>query len=152
AGGKTIDKDVGADGGTGFSIPPVKTFGVSLASSITGVFAIHIEARDAVGASLASGKGMVAPAPGKPRDLTGGPGAGAPDDLGPTTPDLANSDNPDMALPIVVSEPIWIGSGGSAASATQKLNLKVSGFNTAGTVSAPSGAQFTAGYFTSQTY
>jgi hypothetical protein len=59
----------------------------------------------------------------------------------------------------ITAEPLWIGSGGSASSGTQQLNMNVGGNDTVG-CSTPAGAdcsaanasQFTSGFFASQTY
>jgi hypothetical protein len=56
----------------------------------------------------------------------------------------------DLAQPPILTQSIWIGSGGSASSGAQQLNLRIGGTNTTGTTSAPSGATFTAGSFAQQ--
>jgi len=54
----------------------------------------------------------------------------------------------DLGPPPNLSEPVWLGSGGSAKSATQQLNMQIS---RGGTTAAPSGARFSSSYFSSQT-
>jgi len=47
---------------------------------------------------------------------------------------------------------VRVGGGGSVASASQQLNLNIGGTDTTGTSDSPSGAQYTPGFFASQTY
>jgi hypothetical protein len=138
AGGQTIVHDVGG-GGMPFSLGGgvQKMFGVQVPHSITGAFSIHVEARDASGTVLAQGDGMTTLSPGNTTNITVVLGVGAPLDGG--------TDG-------ILSEPVYVASGGSAASATQQLNISVDGTDTVGTTSAPSGATLTSGFFAIQTY
>jgi hypothetical protein len=151
AGSATHEHDVGAGP---FSIPPKKTFGIDMPSSFSGNFKVHLEARDSSGHPLASGDGETNVSPGKRSDISITLSSGTMDG----GVDMANSDSSvdgfsgDLLLPPILSEPIWLGSGGSVSSATQELNVNVGGTDTVGTANATSGATFTPGFFANQTY
>jgi hypothetical protein len=139
AGGDSIDHDFGM--GT-FSLGGgmTKSFAVQVPASITGPFTIHVEARDASGNALGAGDGMTMLAPGQEKDITV-----------TLMPIMMGVDGgTDGIVTVPPSEPVWIGSGGSAATATQQLNLNAGGSDTVGTAAAPSGASFTASPFSSQ--
>ena len=127
AGDQSIMKDVGADKAP-FSLGDgvTKTFGVQVPSSISGAFSIHVEARNASGL-LAQGDAGTTLSPGNRRDIQ-------------------------IVLAVaVVAEPVWIGSGGSVASAAQQLNISIGGTDIVGALSVPGGSGFTSGFFSSQT-
>jgi hypothetical protein len=147
AGGDTVEHDVGM-GSFSLGGGTTKDFGVQVPSSITGTFTIHVEARDAAGTPLGAGDGMTELAPGQRKNITV--------TLGPIMMDAGtdgggSDGGTDLMLPPIVTEPVWIGSGGSAATSTQQLNINVGGSDTAGAAAAPSKASFTAGSFSSQT-
>jgi hypothetical protein len=148
AGGQTIAQDVGG-GGAPFSIGGgvQKTFGVQVPHSITGAFAIHVEARDASGKVLGAGDGMTTLSPGNRSDLTVVLGAAIDGGV-----DGGTDGGTDGMPPPILSQSVYVASGGSAASATQQLNVNVGGTDTTGGTSAPSGATFMPGFFASQTY
>jgi hypothetical protein len=156
AGGMTSEIDIAGP----LTIPPSTNFGVKLRRSISGELAIHVEARDAGGATLASGDGTVTLSPGKRVDLALQLSAAMPDllpasDGAPLSPDMAAPPDlaaaPDLLAPPIIdtSRPFWIGAGGAAS---ERLNLSMGGFDTAGEVAAPSGARLNGGYFSSQTH
>jgi hypothetical protein len=130
AGGQTTLQDLGAEAAP-FSLGATKSFGVQVASSITGAFSIHVEARDASGAVLGQGDGSTTLSPGNRLDVRV--------TLAPP-------------VPVIVSEPVYIGSGGTAASAAQQLSLNTGGSDTHGAGIAASGAVFTPGFFATQSY
>ena len=126
---QSIIKDVGADKAPfALGLGMKKTFGVEVPPSFSGMFSIHVEARDARGAALAQGDGTTTLSPGNQRDIS--------ITLGPI---------------VVAVEPVWIGSGGAAATALHQLTVNVGGTDTAGSAVAPSGVMFTSGLFSSQT-
>ncbi len=130
AGGQTVLQDVGGAFAP-FTIGNgvTKTFGVQVPSSISGSFSIRVEALDASGTILAKGDGMTTLSPGNSRNI-------------PIT----------LTPPVNPAEPVWIGSGGSAASSTSQLNVSVGVTDTVGSAAAPSGVVFSSGFFASQAY
>jgi hypothetical protein len=128
AGGQTFSQDVGGNLAP-FSLGGgvTKSFAVQVPSSTSGRFSIHIEARGASGNTLAQGNGMTTLSPGNRLNLSV--------TLGPVA---------------IAVEPVWIGSGGSAATATFQVNVNSGGTDTVGATAAPSGGTFTAGSFASQ--
>jgi hypothetical protein len=52
------------------NIPPQQTFGIDIPASVTGTLSIHVQARDAGGADLGDGDGMVTVARGARRDVS----------------------------------------------------------------------------------
>jgi hypothetical protein len=131
AGAVTARHDFGAAAAP-FTIPPARTFAIQVPGADAGPFALHVEAYDSGGRLLASGDGVTTTARARRSDLA--------ITLGPATP-------------MVVSEPIWIGSGGSAtATSGEQLNASFGGTDTVGSTNAPSGAQLTPGFFSAQTY
>jgi hypothetical protein len=144
AGMMTIEHDLGG-GQTPFSIGAgaTKSFGVQVPSSITGAFSIHVEARNAAGAILGVGNGATTLSPGHREDLS--------IVLGGTMVDGGADAGGDGMLTPIVSEAIYVASGGSPpASGAQQLNVSVGGTDTVGVSSAPSGAQLASGFFASQ--
>jgi hypothetical protein len=144
AGGRMLDHDF--SGNAPFSIPPSRTFGVQVASSISGAFTIHVEARDTAGRTLAAGDGATTLAPGQRSDVDVTLAASATDGGTDGGADLA----PPATFPPAA---VWISSGGgSAAAGAARINLSVGGVDAVGSVSAPGGAQMTSGFFATDTY
>lgn len=129
-GGVTMEHDLGASAAP-FSIPPAKTFGIQVQSSLSGLFAVRVEARDASGKVLGDGQGSGTITPGQRTDI--------PITLG-------------KPVPVVASRAVWIGSGGSgigAATASQ-LNVGLGGSDSISASIAASNASFSSGFFSSQ--
>ena len=88
AGGQTHDHDIASAMPFSLGGGITKTFGVEVPQSIDGSFVIHVEARDSTGTPMGRGDGMTQLAAGKRTDLSITLGA---------------------AVPLVASEPVWIG-------------------------------------------
>jgi hypothetical protein len=155
AGGETILHDVGGNAAP-FSLGGgvTKTFGVDVPASITGKFSIHVAASNGSGKVLGAGDGSTTLQPGHIENITIVLGSATVDggtDGGSGGMDGGTDGGSDGMVPVIVVEPVYVGSGGSAASHSQQLSINIGGIDTVGATSAPSSAQFTSGFFASQT-
>jgi hypothetical protein len=122
--GITMEHDLGG-GADPFTIPPAKTFGIQVQSSLSGSFAVRVEARNAAGRALAIGQGSANISPGERSEIA--------ITLAPVTP-------------IVQSKPVWIGSGGSAMVGSSQLSLGLGG-DTMGRFTSSSQSTLSPGFF-----
>lgn len=87
-------------GGT-VDLPPSRTFGIDVPSSLSGAFALHLDARDGSGALVGAGDGSTTVSAGSRSDVTvtlnaNGPGG---NDMA-SVPDLSTGSTQDLAGPV----------------------------------------------------
>lgn len=111
ASARTVSFAIHPSGGS-VSIPPEQTFGIQLPSSVLGPIAVHVDAQDAAGATVASGDGAAMIAPGGRSELM------LLLNRGVATFDMSMGSSVDAALPVLTISPSSFDFGSAARSST----------------------------------